>query len=411
MKYNPFRPGNIVTPGMFAGRAKELQALERILFQAKHGNPQHFLITGERGIGKSSLLFHLQQTAAGTLLATDGTKFSFLTVPVELDSTDEFEAVVRKVGAELRSAVSTLETVRKLAKQSWDFLKCWEVMGVKFNAISEPTPRHQLMDELCQSIATTLARLEGEVDGCLILIDEADKPRSSAELGAFAKLLTERLTKRSAHKVALGLAGVTGIISKLRDSHESAPRIFNQITLEPLAHEDRLDVIKKGLEEARTKNQRPMEITDDALNMISDLSEGYPNFVQQFAFSAFDWDTDWCINLEDVTNGATTKDGAFDQLGQKYFSELYFDQIGSDEYRDVLKAMAKHSDTWVTKAELKKAVQLKASTLADAIKKLKKRGIIISRLGKRGEYKLPNKAFAVWIGAYTQGQKSMSLAR
>jgi hypothetical protein len=55
-KYNPFRPNSIVTTGMFCGRFDEMKAAEQSLFQTKHENPKHFLISGERGIGKSSLL-------------------------------------------------------------------------------------------------------------------------------------------------------------------------------------------------------------------------------------------------------------------------------------------------------------------------------------------------------------------
>jgi hypothetical protein len=32
-----------------------VQIYEQSLFQTKHGNPNHFIIEGERGIGKSSL--------------------------------------------------------------------------------------------------------------------------------------------------------------------------------------------------------------------------------------------------------------------------------------------------------------------------------------------------------------------
>ena len=85
MKINPFRPGHIVTPGMFAGRGEELVTLEGVLFQTRAKNPQHFLITGERGIGKSSLLYYLQLIAKGRIDTTENAKFRFLTVSTELD--------------------------------------------------------------------------------------------------------------------------------------------------------------------------------------------------------------------------------------------------------------------------------------------------------------------------------------
>jgi len=99
--------------------------------------------------------------------------------------------------------------------------------------------------------------------------------------------------------------------------------------------------------------------------------------------------------------GAFKKDGAFQQLGQKYFSDLYFEQIGSDEYRGVLRAMADHTDDWVTKQDLKTATKLKPATLNNAITALKKRGIIIPQPGRHGIYRLPTRSFAVWIKAFT----------
>ncbi len=50
-KYNPFQPNTMVAPGIFVGRLEKIDTIRRSLFQAQNGNPQHFLIKGERGIG------------------------------------------------------------------------------------------------------------------------------------------------------------------------------------------------------------------------------------------------------------------------------------------------------------------------------------------------------------------------
>jgi hypothetical protein len=65
MRFNPFRPNNIAPPGVFSGRSEEIDAIEQCLFQTKNNNPQHFLIEGERRIGKSSLLFLSETIAEG----------------------------------------------------------------------------------------------------------------------------------------------------------------------------------------------------------------------------------------------------------------------------------------------------------------------------------------------------------
>jgi Cdc6-like AAA superfamily ATPase len=65
MRFNPFRPNSIVSPEMLHGRTEELSFIQQSLFQSHHGNPQHFLIEGERCLGKSSLFLMFHQFASG----------------------------------------------------------------------------------------------------------------------------------------------------------------------------------------------------------------------------------------------------------------------------------------------------------------------------------------------------------
>ncbi len=67
MRFNPFRPNSIATLDLFQGREEERILIEQSLFQTKNGNPQHFLIEGERGLGKSSLFLMVEQQAQGKI--------------------------------------------------------------------------------------------------------------------------------------------------------------------------------------------------------------------------------------------------------------------------------------------------------------------------------------------------------
>ena len=42
LKVNPFKPDSPVPRAMFAGRSDELVALEKGLFQTKHGQPTNY---------------------------------------------------------------------------------------------------------------------------------------------------------------------------------------------------------------------------------------------------------------------------------------------------------------------------------------------------------------------------------
>ncbi len=52
---SPFYPGQPVPIEFFIGRMKEVQRISRAIGQVELGKPQAIFLTGEYGIGKSSL--------------------------------------------------------------------------------------------------------------------------------------------------------------------------------------------------------------------------------------------------------------------------------------------------------------------------------------------------------------------
>lgn len=407
LKFNPFRPGSIVNASMFAGRMEELTKLEQALFQTKNGNPHHFLLHGERGIGKSSLLFYLQCIAKGEIESLEDNQYHFLVVQVELEPSNDYSDLIKKVGSGLKRAVEAEEKIKLLAKNAWNFLVRWEVMGVRYNK-KEVTQiaSHELLEDLVYTFEQTVNSIKDEFDGVLVLIDEADKAPSSANLGEFVKLLTERLSKHGCDRVMLGVSGQSSVLEKMRESHESSLRIFEILNIQPLDTNDSVSVIEKGIEEANAKNLENTTVTKEATGLIAYLSEGYPHFIQQYAYSSLEEDQDNVIDEKDVVAGAFSEHGAVSQLGQKYFNELFFDQINSDEYRQVLRVLAENRDNWTTKTQVRAATGLKESTLRNAISALTKRNIIATKPGTKGSYRLPTKSFAVWIKAYTSQDKT-----
>jgi predicted AAA+ superfamily ATPase len=407
-KFNPFRPNSLVSPGIFTGRVEECVALEKLLFQTKNGNPGYALLYGERGIGKSSLLFVHELTAKGELNGFESARFNFLTVTIILEPSDTYQTIIRKLGAGLSRTIASHNKAQELAKKAWDFINRLEVMGVKYRATPEEAPS-ELLDELAQAYTTTCDDICGFYDGILVLIDEADKPPANAHLGALVKGLTERTARSQSNKVSLALAGADAVLQNLRESHESALRVFTTYHLKPLSWDECIEVLRKGLKDAAERNQFETRISPEAEHLLAFYSEGYPHFIQQFGYCAFAADTDNEIDREDVPRGAWAEHGAFDQLGTKYFEGLYFEQINSNDYRQVLRFMAERLDGWVSKEEIRRAVHLKESTLNNALQALKNRRIILPQPGQPGSFRLPLKSFAAWIKAYTLGPNGTDL--
>jgi len=382
---------------MFAGREDELEILHKALFQTTNGNATHFLIHGERGIGKSSLLMVIDGLATGELTYKE-TKYSFLTVNVELEPGDNYADIIQKVARELHRELERNQPVKALLKDVWSFVTSWEVMGVKYKR--ENTPIDAMLEELADKFIAIASKLTQPGQGIYLFIDEADKPNADAGLGEFVKVFTERLSKRSTGNVGVGVIGISTVIEKMRKSHESSVRILTPLQLAQLKPDDRKDVVRKGLAQANEKNANAVSITEDALDLISGLSEGYPHFIQQYAYCAFEVDSDDQIDGGDVGRALVGDKGALQLLGERFFENMYTDEIRSDAYRTVLQVAARHFPEYVSRKAIITESGLRRHTVNNAIAALKKRGSLQARKGSSGQFRLPSRSFATWILAF-----------
>ncbi len=126
--------------------------------QAENENPWHFLIHGERGIGKSSLMLLFQYLARGEITGIQSAeKYNFLTLPIEIDPVTTYESLVYKIGREAAREARKHEMVKSAAMGVWEFLSRWEVLGVKYDRDrNEPS---EVIEDLCGMLASILGRL------------------------------------------------------------------------------------------------------------------------------------------------------------------------------------------------------------------------------------------------------------
>jgi Cdc6-like AAA superfamily ATPase len=90
---NPFKPTLPVYKGMFAGRTTEIKRIETVLSETKNQNPTNLLIVGERGIGKTSLIFFAKHLAEG--------KSNFMSILLSLDRRTTVGVLARKISTSI----------------------------------------------------------------------------------------------------------------------------------------------------------------------------------------------------------------------------------------------------------------------------------------------------------------------
>lgn len=414
-RVNPFRPNSPVAPGMFVGRLPQLEALEQALLQTRAGRPKSFMITGERGIGKTSLLQFFKYVAQGHI-PIENQKMNFLVVELDLDASSTDLGLIRRVDLGLSRELAKTEPARSFLSSGWEFLKRLEALGVRLRDGERSTDPETLHDEFAHSLAITANRIAqadassifgARYDGMILLIDEADNAPRPLRLGSFLKLLIERIQRHGCERFMVGLAGMPTLREVLRESHASSLRIFDELQLDTLSHDEASLVIDRALAEANNENEEKTTIDDAGRAGLIHLSEGYPHFIQQFGYSAFSADTDFVIDRDDVGRGAFGPLGAMEKIGDRYYRDDFYNKIQKDSYRQVLRIMADNENRWVSKTDIRAKFRGKTSTLDNAIHALRERKVILAKEGERGMYRLQHRGFAFWIKLYTSDPRDI----
>ncbi len=412
-KINPYKPNSPVPPGMFAGRLEEIKALENGLYQTKHGNPTNFLITGERGIGKSSLITYIKPTAQGDIVAPEYEPFHFVVVNTVISNKSTLISFIKLIERNLKRSIGKIEKVRGLFDDTWSFVQRLRIMDSGIDKAQTHEDLDLIIDDFSYSLAQTCNRItnpekgEESKDGIVIFVDEADNACEDLHIGYFFKVVTELLQQHGCENVIFIVAGLPEILNKLAESHESSVRIFTQLKVKELNPDDRKYVIDRGLEIANEQNMEQTTISSEARKFLSTLSEGYPHFLQQFAHSAFEANFDGEISEDDVGKGAFKDGGALDAIGSRYYQSAYSEQIKSDEYRLVLEIMADSMNSWIKKSDIREKFTGSEHALSNALQALTSRNIILKNSSKIGEYRLQHRGFALWIKLFGQRKRKM----
>ncbi len=416
-KFNPFVPHSPVYNDMFAGRMTEIEHIDNALYQAKKGNPTHIMLTGERGIGKTSLLLLAKFFANGEIIYDDASH-NFLTVQVTLTNKMSIVDLAVSLKKNIKREIDKRDPDSALIKKCWNYFLKIEACGLAFRGDkSEETTfqKDQVVDEFIYALVDTVKNVTGDslatdmglkspLDGLVVLIDEADNANADLDLGVFLKKVNETLVSERCNNVMFLLAGLPNLHEVLSKSHESSLRLFKNYNLDPLTRAEVTQVMKSGLSEYYDETGEKVTIDDDALRLIYLYSEGYPHFVQQIGHSIFENLKGNKIIETDVRKSFLGKNGALKLIGDRYYYKIFYIDIKTDVQRKILSIMAENWDEWVDRDFIKRRYKGKVATLDSGLKSLREKNIILSRKGKRGQYRLQWASFAFWIKKHKEMQ-------
>jgi len=288
---NPYAPGAGTPPPALVGRDETITTADVALRRLRAARAsQHMLITGLRGVGKTVLLGKLASVAE---------HLGFRVIRVEaLGGDDTIRSVLRQArriveeadgGAKVGRALRSIESVSLTVAGT----------GVAIERQAPNADREALTD-----VVTDLAEVVADEDlGVMIALDEAQ----TLDRHDLRRLLAgiHRCGQDGLPLYGL-LAGLPNLVGEVAKAATYAERMFTVADLGPLTPDQ---VAQAIVEPAR---EIGVSWSAEAAESVVDHSDGFPFFVQTWAYHTWNAATDDPISAADVARAAPNADHALD---------------------------------------------------------------------------------------------------
>jgi AAA ATPase domain len=327
---NPFAPGAGSPPPELVGRGAILEQARIALHRLKAGRPaKSMILVGLRGVGKTVLLNRIR-----SLAEEDG----FRALSVEAHESKPLPALLLPHLRQVLFSLDAMENVSEKVKRGFRVLRSF-IGGIKAKAKINDLELELGVDP--ERGTADSGDLESDLSELFVAIAEAAADRGKAiaicidelqylsepELSALIMAL-HRVAQRALPLVVVG-AGLPQIIALAGRSKSYAERLFDYPAVGPLAPLDAIAALQLPVQ------RQGVRFAEDALCEVLKVTGGYPYFLQQWGYEAWDAAAGPTINLKDVEE-ATVR--SVKELDQSFF-RVRFDRLTPRE-KDYLRALA-----------------------------------------------------------------------
>lgn len=364
--HNPFSPGAGSPPPELAGRSQILEQARVTLGRIKAGRPERSqLLIGLRGVGKTVLLNKIR-----TLADEAGYK----SVLIEAHENKPLASLLLPPLRQILIALDRMANVSQKAKRGLRVLKSF------FNGVKLKVGDIEIGIDVDPEVGTAdSGDLESDLSAVFVALGEAAADRSTAialiidelqylseeELSALIMAM-HQISQRQLPVVLIG-AGLPQLVALAGRSKSYAERLFQFPEVGPLQKLDAAAALQEPVSEQKVK------FSVEALDEMFLRTEGYPYFLQEWGYQAWNLAIASPIGI-DVVKQATKE--SIQRLDANFF-RVRFDRLTPRE-KEYLRAMAELGIGAQRSGDIAESLGVKVQSVAPVRNGLIKKGMIYS---------------------------------
>lgn len=363
---NPFSPGAGAPPPELVGREAILEQARVLLARIKAKRPEKsILLTGLRGVGKTVLLNEIERMAAKEAYRTLGLEahedksLAALFVPPLRKLLFDLDRVAG-AGDKAKRALGVLKGFMNGVKVKIGDLE----VGLDIDPEKGTADSGDLESDLPNLLVAVAEAAEERRIPVALLIDEMQyfNPK---ELSALIMAM-HKMQQRQLPMILLG-AGLPILPGLAGESKSYAERLFSFPDIGALSEPDAIKALRGPTKTAG------VEFEDAALKKIFALTQGYPYFLQEWGYQAWNRAPASPITLKVVQQATPI---VIERLDQSFF-RVRFDRLTGSE-KKFLRAMAGLGPGSHGSGEVAEALGVKINSVGPVRASLIRKGMVYS---------------------------------
>ena len=313
---NPFSGGAGNRPAKLAGREAIVRDIEVMLARVRAGRPERgVILTGLRGVGKTTLLVEAQQMAE---------KLGFQVVRIEMPEQRQSVRLIDEIGPDLRTLLKSWNPIGTHLKAAFDLLSDILVnvqLDIPAGSLSlqkKSTTKNAIQADL-KHLFELLGKAAREQKHCLLI--SVDELHYMAQIDLSALSMAMHNVTQLSLPIAFVGAGMPQIHGIMGDAKTYAERLMKYAPIGRLDKAAAFDALQSP---ARDNG---VAFAEKALQHIFQQTKGYPYFLQIWGQKAWNIAQRSPITLADAR---AASDAAMRELDESFF-RVRFDKMTPSE--------------------------------------------------------------------------------
>lgn len=284
---SPFTPGQPVPADLFVGREEQVGALLERARGARGGRLHVAFLTGERGIGKTSL--------ARLAASVSEQEIGFLPLHVGLGGASDPEEVVRRTLGRLANVARTEPWWDSMKALFGDRIKQIGLFGASVEFAPRPEELTSLTNRFDGALLAVIQSLPEHRRGLFLVLDDMNGLADSPAFATWFKNFVDTVAFDGADfPVFLLFAGSDRIRRRLVRQHESVARIFDLVDIPPWSADDVRDFFRRAFASVG------IEAKAGALDLLVTFAGGVPALAHEIGDAVFRGAMDSPVSEEDA---------------------------------------------------------------------------------------------------------------